>query len=181
MNAASAMVVVTMGVLIQWGATSVSVHLERNCIGIKRTALVSVGGWLRSERSDTPVLQESEKAFSCVWWMWQFNNMDQVTPDLIRIHGLGYKCMWVREWAYVGVYSFGVFFFILEAVFLLLYVFYTFVLSSSMTSAMTPFPSKTNLEYSKYWLYKQGVIFRFVSTFTVSHPIFPSYLQSYPS
>lgn len=43
MNAASAMVAVTMGVLIQWGATSVSVHRERNCTGIKRTALVSVG------------------------------------------------------------------------------------------------------------------------------------------
>lgn len=43
MNAASAMVAVTMGVLIQWGAMSASVHLERNCTGIKRTALVSVG------------------------------------------------------------------------------------------------------------------------------------------
>lgn len=43
MNAASAMVAVTMGVLIQWGAMSVSVRLERNCTGIKRTASVRVG------------------------------------------------------------------------------------------------------------------------------------------
>lgn len=42
MNAASAMVAVTLGVLIPWGAMSVSAHLERNCTGIKRTVLVSV-------------------------------------------------------------------------------------------------------------------------------------------
>lgn len=43
MNAVSAMVAVTMVVLIQWGAMSVSVHQERNCTGIKRTVLVSMG------------------------------------------------------------------------------------------------------------------------------------------
>lgn len=41
MNAASAMVAVTMGALTQWEAMSASVHLERNYTGIKRTVLVS--------------------------------------------------------------------------------------------------------------------------------------------
>lgn len=76
MNAASAMVAVTMDVLIQWGAMSVSVHLERNCTGIKRTALVSMGDWLRGDCGDAPVLQECGKAHGFVWGMLHFHNTD---------------------------------------------------------------------------------------------------------
>lgn len=76
MNAASAMVAVTMGVLIQWEAMSVSVRLERNCTGIKRTASVSVGAWLRGDCGDGPVLQEREKAHGFVWGMLCFHNID---------------------------------------------------------------------------------------------------------
>lgn len=66
MNAASAMVAVTLGVLIPWGAMSVSAHLERNCTGIKRTVLVSVEVRLRSDCGEAPVLREGGKAHGFV-------------------------------------------------------------------------------------------------------------------
>lgn len=66
MNAASAMEAVTLGVLIPWGAMSVSAHLERNCTGIRRTVLVSVEVSLRGDCGEAPVLQEGAKAHSFV-------------------------------------------------------------------------------------------------------------------
>lgn len=66
MNAASAMEAVTLGVLIPWGAMSVSAHLERNCTGIRRTVLVSVEVSLRGDCGEAPVLQEGAKAHGFV-------------------------------------------------------------------------------------------------------------------
>lgn len=104
MNAASAMVAVTLGVLIPWGAMSVSAHLERNCTGIKRTVLVSVEVWLRGDCGEC-LLQEGAKAHGFVLEGLHFHNLDpQIhfmnsdTPDPVELCGLGYNSRLISEW-----------------------------------------------------------------------------------